>query len=211
MEKNSELNLTTNLERTLKKYYTGTPTTTKDVAKNATIWCKNHIQTRDRHENLRLFIEDTANTRWENKTRPKYTHKQADLPEATEDDEELKMLKQMIINGWQEDAKIHKPIKSYWSLKERLSVQDGLVTKGECIVIPKSRQNSPEENPWGTPRHRKMPVKGKKYHILERNEQRYWKHCKIISYNICKEYQIKNTKETMIIKEHATRTLQPIF
>ena len=55
--------------------------------------------------------------------------KQVDLLEATNDDEELKMLKQVIINGWSEDVKhIPKPIKSYWSLKESLSVQDGLVT-----------------------------------------------------------------------------------
>ena len=31
--------------------------------------------------------------------------KQADLQKATEDDEELKMLKQVIINGWPEDVK----------------------------------------------------------------------------------------------------------
>ena len=36
---------------------------------------------------------------------------------------------------------IPKAIKSYWSLKEFLSVQDLLVTKGECIVISKSMQN----------------------------------------------------------------------
>ena len=65
--------------------------------------------------------------------------KQADLQEATEDDEELKMVKQLIINGWPEDVKhIPKLIKSYWSLKECSSVQDGLVTKSECKVIPKS-------------------------------------------------------------------------
>ena len=38
--------------------------------------------------------------------------KQADLQEATEDNEELKMLMQVIINGWPEDVKhIPKPIK----------------------------------------------------------------------------------------------------
>ena len=68
--------------------------------------------------------------------------KQEDLPEATEDDEELKMLKQMIINWCPEDVKhISKPIKNYWLLKECLSVQDGLVTKGECIILPKTMQN----------------------------------------------------------------------
>ena len=33
-------------------------------------------------------------------------------------------------------------IRSYLSLKECQSVKDGLVTKCECIVIPRSKQNT---------------------------------------------------------------------
>ena len=59
--------------------------------------------------------------------------KQIDLQEDSEKDEELKMLKQVLINGWPEDVKhTPKPIKHYWSMK--------IVTKRECIVIPKSMQ-----------------------------------------------------------------------
>ena len=64
-------------------------------------------------------------------------------------------------------------------MKECLSVHDILVTKGECIVIPKKHgKYSPEENLRDIPRHRKMSVKGKKECILERNEQRHRKHGK---------------------------------
>ena len=60
--------------------------------------------------------------------------KQIDLQEATEKDEELKILKQVVINGWPEDVKhTPKPIKHYWSMKECMLVQDELVIKGGCI------------------------------------------------------------------------------
>lgn len=39
--------------------------------------------------------------------------------------------------GYKRDT---NPIRKHWSLKECLSVQDGLITKGECI--PKSMQNT---------------------------------------------------------------------
>ena len=56
--------------------------------------------------------------------------KQIELPEATED-EELKILKQVIVNGWPEDVKdTPKLIRNYWSMKNCLSVQNVLVTKG---------------------------------------------------------------------------------
>ena len=69
--------------------------------------------------------------------------KQIELQEATEEDEELKIRKQVIVNGWPEDVKdTPKLIRNYWSMKDCLSVQNGLMTKGECIVIPKSMQNT---------------------------------------------------------------------
>ena len=64
--------------------------------------------------------------------------KQIELQEVTEY-EDLKILKQVIVNGWPEDVKdTPKLIRNYWSVKDCLSVQNGLVTKGECIIIPKS-------------------------------------------------------------------------
>ena len=65
--------------------------------------------------------------------------KQIELQEATEEDEGLKILNQVIVNGWPEDVKdAPKFIRNYWSMKDCLSVQNRLVTKGECIIIPKS-------------------------------------------------------------------------
>ena len=134
--------------------------------------------------------------------------KQVDFQEATEDNVESKMLKQVIINRCPEDVKhTPKPIKSYWLLKECLSVQDGLVTKSECILIPKSMQNIVLKRIYKA--HQGI----KKCQLKARNGI-YWrgmsKDIENIgrSCDICSEHQRKSTKETMIIKEHITRSFQ---
>lgn len=52
--------------------------------------------------------------------------KQTELQNVTEADDELRTLKEVILNGWPDDVKsTPKIIRNYWSLKECLSVQDG--------------------------------------------------------------------------------------
>ena len=136
--------------------------------------------------------------------------KQIELQEATEEDEELKILKQVIVNGWPEDVK-DTPIliRNYWSMKDCLSVQNGLVTKGECIVIPKSMQNTVLKRIHDA--HQRI----EKCQLKARNSV-YWRginkdiEMMVRSCEICREHQRKNTKETMIIKEHSTRPFQNI-
>ena len=136
--------------------------------------------------------------------------KQIELQEATEEDEELKTLKQVIVNGWPEDIKdTPKLIRNYWSVKDCLSVQNGLVTKGECIVIPKSMQNTVLKRIHDA--HQGI----EKCQLKARNSV-YWRginkdiEMMVRSCEICSEHQRKNTKETMIIKEHTTRPFQNI-
>ena len=136
--------------------------------------------------------------------------KQIELQEATEEDEELKILKQVIVNGWPENVKdTPKLIRNYWSMKDCLSVQNGLVTKGECIVIPKSMQNTVLKRIHDA--HQGI----EKCQLKARNSV-YWRginkdiEMMVRSCEICREHQRKNTKETMIIKEHSTRPFQNI-
>ena len=93
-------------------------------------------------------------------------------------------------------------------MKECLSVQDGFVTKGKCIVIPKKACKS-------------IILKGiHEAHqdiekcLLKARKGVYWRGmCRDIenmvrTWEICRELQRKNSKETMLIKEQATRSFQ---
>lgn len=50
---------------------------------------------------------------------------------------EMKELTRLIIDGWPEDIKaVPKLLRPYWKYRESLSVEDGLILKGETLVIP---------------------------------------------------------------------------
>ena len=67
------------------------------------------------------------------------THKLTQLKEKTNQDEMLHLLKETIISGWPEEAKqLPRSIRHYWSCRDELSVDDGMVIKGERIIIPES-------------------------------------------------------------------------
>ena len=94
-------------------------------------------------------------------------------------------------------------------MKDCLSVQNGLVTKGECIAIPKSMQNTVLKRIHNA--HQGI----EKCQLKARNSV-YWRginkgiEMMVWSCEIYREHQRKNTKETMIIKEHSTRPFQNI-
>ena len=59
---------------------------------------------------------------------------------ATQEDDELVLLKHTITNGWPNSIKEVPPeIQAYWTFCEELTIEDGLVLKGTRIVIPKSK------------------------------------------------------------------------
>ncbi|KAK3803281.1 hypothetical protein RRG08_021479 [Elysia crispata] len=60
------------------------------------------------------------------------------LQEDTAKDPELNCLKSQIIQGWPENAKdVPNIIKKYWSMRDFLSIEDGLIVKNTAIIIPK--------------------------------------------------------------------------
>lgn len=64
------------------------------------------------------------------------------LREETARDPVLSKLKEVILNGWPEWQKqVPKTLKPYWSYRDELSVEDGVILKGsEQVIIPKSMQ-----------------------------------------------------------------------
>lgn len=60
------------------------------------------------------------------------------IQDASTKDEEILALKQMITKGWPEDRVDVSPIiRSYFDYRDELGIQDGVVVRGERIVIPK--------------------------------------------------------------------------
>ena len=59
----------------------------------------------------------------------------------TSQDAVLNQLVETIIAGWPEDVKDLPPdIRSFWSFRDQLSVENGLVLKGQQLVIPRMQQ-----------------------------------------------------------------------
>ena len=56
---------------------------------------------------------------------------------VTQADDELAILKHTIMQGWPKNIKQVPPeIQPYWTFREELTIEDGLILKGTRIVIP---------------------------------------------------------------------------
>ena len=56
---------------------------------------------------------------------------------ATQADDELALLKHSIMHGWPSTIReVSSEIQPYWTFREELSIEDGIVLKGTWIVVP---------------------------------------------------------------------------
>ena len=61
------------------------------------------------------------------------------LRDETRQDAELMELQTIIHDGWPEKRKeVPAEIRKYWAFRGEMAVADGLVTKGDCVIIPKT-------------------------------------------------------------------------
>ena len=57
----------------------------------------------------------------------------------TAQDEELALLKHIVQTGWPQDiCDLLKKIQPYWTSCEEMTIEDGLLLKGTCIIIPQT-------------------------------------------------------------------------
>ena len=62
---------------------------------------------------------------------------------ATQEDDELVLLKHKIMQGWPSNIKeVSNISQSYWTFREELTVENGLVLKGTRIVIPNKKHEA---------------------------------------------------------------------
>jgi transposase InsO family protein len=63
------------------------------------------------------------------------------IRDATNSDPELAALKDITMEGWPDKQyKIPQPLKHYWSCRDELSIENGIIMKGDRVVIPKCQQ-----------------------------------------------------------------------
>ena len=69
------------------------------------------------------------------------TQKLQAIREATLVDDELCALRTVIEEGWPEIQRHQQPpLRPYWSCRDELAIEDGLIMKGDRLVIPLSLQ-----------------------------------------------------------------------
>ena len=56
---------------------------------------------------------------------------------ATQEDDELALLKHAITHGWPSTIiEVPSELQAYWTFREELAIEDGIVLKGTWIVVP---------------------------------------------------------------------------
>ena len=61
---------------------------------------------------------------------------------ATQEDDVLVLLKHIITQGWPSKCQVPRELKPYWTFREELTIEDGLILKGVRIVIPNKKHES---------------------------------------------------------------------
>ena len=57
---------------------------------------------------------------------------------SNENDAQMQTLKSTILEGWSEERSSCKPnIVEYWNHRDELSVDDGLIFRGQTLIVPK--------------------------------------------------------------------------
>ena len=132
------------------------------------------------------------------------------LREATSKDPELSALREVIINGWPEKRhQIAKPLQAYWPFRDELSIEDGLIMKGDRIMIPESQKTqilqTIHQGHQGITKSQ-LRAKAAVFWInINRDIENDIKQCPV-----CQEYTKSNPPEPLMPHEIPTRSWQVV-
>ena len=60
-----------------------------------------------------------------------------ELREATQEDDTLRELRKVILSGWPaRRSEVHQTVREYWSVRDSLVIDDGLILRGTSVLIP---------------------------------------------------------------------------
>ena len=164
----------------------------------------------------REFLPTTLNTQGEFecvnavKLLPMTEERLEEMRASTHDDEALQQLKEVIHTGWlEEKQQLPSVLAPYLSFRDEMSVYDGLVFKGERLLIPKLMRPKMKEGIH----YSHIGMNG----CLRRaRECMYWpgmtaelkKH--IAQCEMCSKYEVKQQRETLMSHEVAERPWEKI-
>lgn len=133
-----------------------------------------------------------------------------EIRNATERDENLQVLKQVILQGWPEDRKdLPEQAKPYFSTRDELTVQDGLIFRGERVVIPQSLRHDMKQRIHSS-------HLGIGSCLRRAREALFWPGMSseikelITSCEICRTYETTPQKETLMSHEITSRPWEQI-
>ena len=68
-----------------------------------------------------------------------FSERLLELKTATESDPALTDLKKVVLEGWPDNkSQVKKGIAAYWDFREQISVHDGVLFKGERVIVPEN-------------------------------------------------------------------------
>jgi transposase InsO family protein len=134
----------------------------------------------------------------------------AKIREATEQDESLQLLQKVIIKGWPDNKnQIPAQVTPYFNFRDELSVQDGLIFRGERLVIPHrirkdmmTRIHSSHIGIEGCLRRARISL----YWPGMSSEVKQY----ISSCETCRTYEVSQSKETLMSHELPRRPWQKV-
>ena len=122
----------------------------------------------------------------------------AEIQQSSSQDVHCQQLKCFIITGWPDTKdKLHADLRPYWSYRDKLTVIDGIILKGRCVVIPNSlRQqvlNQLHTNHMGIEKTKLLACEFVYWSSINADIKSYIKHC-----TTCLEFQQMHPKEKII-------------
>ena len=128
----------------------------------------------------------------------------------TDQDEILQMLKKSIIRGWTDERKqLPEQLTPYYSYRDELAVQDGLVFKGNRIVVPqklrKEMMTKVHSSHLGTDGCLRRARECLFWPLMSSDIKQY-----IASCDVCRTYETSQQKETLMTHELPTRPWEKV-
>ena len=132
------------------------------------------------------------------------------LKRDTSSDPELSPLREIIYSGWPGKQKqVPVPLRKYWAYRDELSIENGLVLKGERVIIPESQRDDILEKIH-------QAHQGVAKCQLRAKSCVFWPNinkdieARVQKCEICQESQNTQTKETLEPHEVPTRPWQVV-
>lgn len=89
------------------------------------------------HEQKENLLEEDLAVNWITSQLHISDQKQDAFKKATAEDAEMQMLKKAVLNGWaNERPMMPRSIQQYWTFREEISYEDGLLFKANKLIVP---------------------------------------------------------------------------